>query len=310
MRIIKVVQRLIPGAAIVLVVAGLLSTPAMAQVPGATYTGAFTSQTGIQHFYGGIDLAWGSKTALAPDAPISFTVSPDGTRVTSVTIPSPIRGAYAGYGPGSSAYCEFYFSEPVSLNLPITDHSFSGSARGEAPNQWISFRGSFTGTRDAQGTSPENVAGGEHGAGLRVATSSFPNSYDVPIQDDCTTGYIPWTASTTAPTEPPPGAKAKKARISKVKVSGPAKVRRGSKATYRVKITNSGNDDARVVRIRVNGRGVVSNGLTVPWIAQRRTNTFKLKLRFKKPGKVRTSFKVTSRNAGGKTVKKKIKVRK
>ena len=35
-----------------------------------------------------------------------------------------------------------------------------------------------------------------------------------------------------------------------------------------------------------------------------------LKLKAKKPGKVKVTFKVTSKNAGGKTVKKKIKVKK
>ena len=41
-----------------------------------------------------------------------------------------------------------------------------------------------------------------------------------------------------------------------------------------------------------------------------KTRTVKVKLKPKKPGKVKASFKVTSKNAGGKTVKKKIKVRK
>ena len=35
----------------------------------------------------------------------------------------------------------------------------------------------------------------------------------------------------------------------------------------------------------------------------------KIKLKPKKPGKVKVTFKVTSKNAGGKTVKKKIKVK-
>ena len=38
--------------------------------------------------------------------------------------------------------------------------------------------------------------------------------------------------------------------------------------------------------------------------------THKLKLKAKKPGKVKLKLKVTSKNAGGKTVKKKIKVKK
>ena len=41
-----------------------------------------------------------------------------------------------------------------------------------------------------------------------------------------------------------------------------------------------------------------------------KTRTVKVKLKPKKPGKIKATFKVTSENAGGKTVKKKIKVKK
>ncbi len=39
-----------------------------------------------------------------------------------------------------------------------------------------------------------------------------------------------------------------------------------------------------------------------------KTRTVKIKLKPKKPGKIKASFKVSSDNAGGKTVKKKIRV--
>jgi uncharacterized membrane protein len=94
-----------------------------------------------------------------------------------------------------------------------------------------------------------------------------------------------------------------------VKVSGPAKVRKGKKATYKVKITNSGNAKATGVRLKVSGRGVSFN-TSVGKIAAKKTRTVKVKLKAKKAGKVKLTFKVTSSNAGGKTVKKKIKVKK
>ena len=50
-----------------------------------------------------------------------------------------------------------------------------------------------------------------------------------------------------------------KAKISKVKVSGPSKVKKGKKATYKVKITNSGNAAATGVRLKVSGRGLSFN---------------------------------------------------
>jgi bacillolysin len=100
-----------------------------------------------------------------------------------------------------------------------------------------------------------------------------------------------------------------KAKIKKVKVKGPAKVKKGKKAIYKVKITNSGNAKATGVRLKVKGRGVSFN-TSVGKIAAKKTRAVKVKLKAKKPGKVKLTFKVTSKNAGGKTVKKKIKVRK
>ncbi|MGA7435789.1 MAG: FG-GAP-like repeat-containing protein, partial [Solirubrobacterales bacterium] len=99
------------------------------------------------------------------------------------------------------------------------------------------------------------------------------------------------------------------AKIKKVKVSGPKKAKKGKKATYKVKITNSGGAVATGVRLKVKGRGLSFN-TSVSKIKGGTTRTVKVKLKPKKPGKFKASFKVTSKNAGGKTVKKKITVRK
>ena len=99
-----------------------------------------------------------------------------------------------------------------------------------------------------------------------------------------------------------------KAKIKKVKVKGSAKIKKGKKATYKAKITNSGNARATGVRLKVRGRGVKSKK-SVGKIGAKKTRTVKIKLKPKKPGKVKVSFKVTSKNAGGKTAKKKIKVK-
>ena len=100
----------------------------------------------------------------------------------------------------------------------------------------------------------------------------------------------------------------KKARIGRVKVGGPAKVRNGKKATYKVRITNSGNARANGVELKVKGKGVRAKK-TVGRIAAGKTRTIKVSLKFKKPGRIKAAFRVTSKNAGGKTVKKKIRVR-
>jgi hypothetical protein len=100
-----------------------------------------------------------------------------------------------------------------------------------------------------------------------------------------------------------------RAMIGKVTVKGPAKVKKGKKATYKVKIRNSGNGEATGVRLKVSGRGVSFNA-SVGKIAAGKSRTVKVKIKPKKTGRVRATFKVTSSNAGGKTVKKTITVRK
>ncbi len=99
------------------------------------------------------------------------------------------------------------------------------------------------------------------------------------------------------------------AKISKVKVSGPKKVKKGKKGTYKVRISNSGNAAANGVKLKVKGKGVKAKR-SVGKIAAGKSKTVKVKVKPKKPGKVKASFKVTSKNAGGKTVKKTIKVKK
>ncbi len=99
------------------------------------------------------------------------------------------------------------------------------------------------------------------------------------------------------------------AKIGRVTVRGPASTKRNRKAAYRVTISNSGNAVATGVRLKISGRGISFN--TSAGVIQSGTSrTVKVKVKPKKPGKIKASFKVTSENAGGKTAKKKIKVRK
>ncbi len=113
-----------------------------------------------------------------------------------------------------------------------------------------------------------------------------------------------WFTQLDDPVPPTPTAK-----VSKVSVSGPAKVKKGKKATYKVRITNSGKASATGVKLKVSGKGVSAKS-SAGTVAAGKTKTVKVKLKPKKPGKVKLTFKVTSANAGGKSVKKTIKVRK
>ena len=99
------------------------------------------------------------------------------------------------------------------------------------------------------------------------------------------------------------------AKISKVSIKGPKKVKKGKKATYKVRVANSGNIDATGVKLQVKGKGVKARK-SVGKITAGKSKTVKVKVKPKKPGKIKASFKVSSKNAGGKTVKKKIKVKK
>ena len=100
-----------------------------------------------------------------------------------------------------------------------------------------------------------------------------------------------------------------KAKIGKVKVKGPNRVKRKKSATYRIKVSNSGNAAATGVRLKVKGKGVKAKK-SVGKIGVKKTRTVKVRLKTRKPGKVKVMFRVTSKNAGGKTVKKTITVRK
>ena len=98
------------------------------------------------------------------------------------------------------------------------------------------------------------------------------------------------------------------AKISKVTVKGPNKVKKGKKGKYTIQIKNTGNAKATGVRLKVSGKGVSFN-TSAGSINPGQTKKLVVKAKFKKKGKVKAQFKVTSGNAGGKTVKKTIKVK-
>ncbi|HTU14266.1 MAG TPA: FG-GAP-like repeat-containing protein [Solirubrobacterales bacterium] len=100
-----------------------------------------------------------------------------------------------------------------------------------------------------------------------------------------------------------------KAKIGKVKFTGPKKVKKGSKAAYRVKITNTGKAGATGVKVKASGRGVSARA-SAGSIPAGRAKTIKLRIKPKKTGKIKVTLKVTSANAGTKTVKKTVTVKK
>lgn len=99
------------------------------------------------------------------------------------------------------------------------------------------------------------------------------------------------------------------ARISKVFAKGPAKVKRGKLATFKVKVTNSGNTGATGVKVKINGAAITftPRAGTIPAGS---TKTIKVKVKLRRRGNTRMTFKVTSSNAGSATTKRRIFVKK
>jgi sugar lactone lactonase YvrE len=97
------------------------------------------------------------------------------------------------------------------------------------------------------------------------------------------------------------------ASISRVRVTGPAKARKGKTVSYRIQVTNSGGDTATGVRAKISGRGVSVN-TSVGSVAAGATRTITAKVKFRKTGTVKAKVAVTSANAGGRTVNKTVKV--
>lgn len=95
------------------------------------------------------------------------------------------------------------------------------------------------------------------------------------------------------------------AKIGKVKVNGPKRIRKGRIATYSVRIKNTGNATATGVRLKVSGRGL-SFSTSVADIGPGNSRTTTVTVRPRKKGKIRAKFRVTSENAGSKTVRKTV----
>jgi hypothetical protein len=105
----------------------------------------------------------------------------------------------------------------------------------------------------------------------------------------------------------PPNCVSPKAKISRVAVSGPSKIKVRKSAAFKVKITNSGNITATGVRLRVSGRGIAVNS-TVGTVAAGVTRTVTVRVRPQRTGKVKGTFRVTSSNAGSKSATRTVRV--
>jgi len=143
----------------------------------------------------------------------------------------------------------------------------------------------------ASGTSFSSLAQGAHTFNVK-ATDAAGN-----------TGPAASFAWTVSPVTPP----APQAKIGKAGVKGPARVKQGGRAVYRVTVANAGTAAATGIRVTVKGRGANGRTATSP-VPAGSARTLKVKLTPKRAGKIRLTFKVTSANAGTRTVTKRVRV--
>ncbi len=98
-----------------------------------------------------------------------------------------------------------------------------------------------------------------------------------------------------------------KAQIGKVRVAGSSRVRSNAAVTYRVQIANTGDVAAAGVRVRLDGRGIRA-GSRATGIPASSSRTLSILAKPRKTGRIKIRFRVTSANAGSRTVSKTITV--
>ena len=251
----------------------------------------------------------------------------DGTSVTLTANPAPgsTFTGWSGAGCSGAGTCQVSVASDQTATAtftanPPTQHTLTTASAGSGQGTITSSPAGIDCGADCSkafddGTSvtlTANPAPGSTFTGWSGAGCSGAGTCQVSVASD-QTATATFTANPAVDppvvdppvVDPPVG----KAKIGKVKVKGPAKAKKSKKATYKVKISNSGNAEATGVRLKVSGRGLTFN-TSVGVIEGGTTRTVKVKVKPKKPGKIKASFKVTSKNAGGKTVKKKITVKK
>jgi hypothetical protein len=97
-------------------------------------------------------------------------------------------------------------------------------------------------------------------------------------------------------------------RLGKVVVRGPARMKSGRAGIFRVTISNPNNIDVTGVRLAVSGRGVKARSL-IGRIRAGTARTVRIKVRPIWTGRTFATFKVGSANAGSRSTKKRIDVR-
>ena len=180
-------------------------------------------------------------------------------------------------------------SPPATSNSATADFTYSSSESGSTFQCRLDNQ-AFA-TCPSGGSTYQGLANGTHTFGVR-ATDGAGNVSEA--------AAFSWTVDVAPPPVNP-------AKLGRVSVTGPKSARKGKRVTFKVKVTNSGGAAATGVRVRASGRGIAASSMAGA-IPAGASKTVKLRLRPKKTGTVKVSFKVTSANAGNGKVGRRISV--
>ena len=163
-------------------------------------------------------------------------------------------------------------------------------------------------------SSPKTFTGlsdGPHAAAFRAedaAGNQDPSPATRTFTIDTTVGPPVVDPPVASPCRPPRSSGTRQRSAGSASRALP-KAKKGKKATYKLKSRTPATLRPHGSSSRSRARGSRPRSLSES-IAGGTTKKVKVKVKPKKLGKVKVSFKVSSDNAGGKTVKKKIKVKK
>lgn len=263
-----------------------------------------TSATGSGTFSAPVDLTATGQNAQTPDV----AIAPDGS--TTVVFARSEGGNVLAQARTRSA-SESVFGAPVLLSADGQDASNTRVAIGEDGSStvvWLRSNGTNlvvqAATRAAGGStfsSPADLSAAGQSAGPPSVSGGPCDSYSTVVwaRSNGTNQVVQQASEATAVCEP---------NLASLKVKGPAKVKRKKKTIYKVTITNNGDGAATGLRLKAQGRGV-SASKTAGQIAAGTGKTVKIALRFKKKGKAKVAFTLTSANATKKVARKTVRVR-
>ncbi len=181
-----------------------------------------------------------------------------------------------GRGPGQFTF-PYGVATSASGNVYVAD---SGNSRIEEFNS----SGDFITQWGASGTSA-----GEFRVPRGIAVDRSDNVYVVDEANDRVQKFSPMS------------------KIGKVTVTGPARVKQGKQASWKVRVENTGDGTATGVKLKVKGRGMGAS-LPIGDIPEEKSMSVMVRIKPRRIGRIKTTFKVTSANAGTKAIQKTIKV--